>query len=205
LEKTDYCDTDRVFRFSKPTDTQVNAVIAEAASLPAKDCEWFTSVEALIERQIPFGYAHDMASLRIGSGEADFVAARRAFEEWKQFDLRWVRVANPEVALTLGQIVAVEAQTIGLWSLNLSRIVQIIDTRTQFGFVYATTSLHVEQGEELFLLNFDPQTGSVTYLLEAVSQPRNIFAKLGYPFTRAMQRQFARESLMRMCDVVRGL
>ena len=116
-----------------------------------------------------------------------------------------MHVANPETTLALDQVVAVEVHTLGLWSLNLSRIVQIIDTPTQFGFAYATTPLHVEQGEERFLLDFDPETESVTYLLEAISRPQNIFAKLGYPVTRAMQHRFARESLKRMRDVVHGL
>jgi uncharacterized protein (UPF0548 family) len=193
-----------MFQLSKPTTAQVTAVITEAASLPVKDSEWFTSAGGLKERRIPFGYAHDFASLQIGSGEAVFAAARKAFAKWKQFDLGWVHVVNPEAALALGQVVAVEVRTLGLWSLNLSRIVRTVNTPTRFGFAYVTTSQHVERGEELFLLNFDPPTGSVTYLLEAVSQPRNIFARIGYPFTRAMQHRFARESLMRVRDVVRG-
>ena len=191
-----------MFRFSKPTTDQVEAAIREAGALPSKSSEWFESTDRLKERRVPFGYAHDFASLRIGSAETTFAAARRAFARWKQFDLGWVQVANPEAALALGQIVAVEVHTVGLWSLNLSRIVQIIDTPMQFGFAYATTPLHVEQGEERFLLDFDPQTGSVTYLLEAVSRPQNIFAKLGYPFTRAMQHRFAQESLTRMFNAV---
>jgi uncharacterized protein (UPF0548 family) len=193
-----------MFRLSKPTTAQVTAVIAETSSFPVKDSEWFTSAGELKKRRIPFGCAHDFASLQIGSGEAVFTAAQNAFARWKQLDLGWVHVANPEAALALGQIVAVEVRTLGLWSLNLSRIVRTVNTPTRFGFAYVTTSQHVEWGEELFLLNFDPQTGSVTYLLEAVSQPRNIFARIGYPFTRAMQHRFARESLMRVRDVVRG-
>jgi uncharacterized protein (UPF0548 family) len=193
-----------VFRFSKPTAAQIEAAIREAASLPSKSSGWFESTGRLRERRIPFGYAHDFASLRIGSGETVFAAARSAFARWKQFDLCWVRVTDSEAALALGQIVAVEVHTLGLWSLNLSQIVQMIDTPTQFGFVYATTPLHVEHGEERFLLDFNPQTGSATYLLEAISRPRNIFAKLGYPFTRAMQHRFARESLTHMFNVIQG-
>jgi uncharacterized protein (UPF0548 family) len=199
------CDTERVFRFGKPTTTQIETAIAEAASRPAEGSRWFESVGRLKEQKIPFGYAHDFASLPIGSGETIFAAARDAFAGWKQFDLGWVRVANHEADLALGQIVAVEVRTLALWSLNLSRIVQTINSPTQFGFVYATTPAHAEQGEELFLLNFDPLTESVTYLLEAISRPRNVLARLGYPFTRKMQHRFARESLARMRDVVRGL
>jgi uncharacterized protein (UPF0548 family) len=199
------CDTEYVFRFSKPTAAEMDAAITQAISLPNQGAEWFDSVGRLKERSIPFGYAHDFASLQVGIGKAVFAAAQNALAEWKQFDLGWVRVANAEAVVGLDQIVAVEVQVLGLWSLNLSRIVQVMDTPARFGFVYATTALHVEQGEECFLLDFDPQTESVIYRLEAVSRPRNIFAKLAYPFTRAMQHRFAGESLMRMRDVVQRL
>jgi uncharacterized protein (UPF0548 family) len=204
LGKTKGCDTGLVFRFSKPSAAQIEAEIAAAAALPLTGSRWFESMDGLKERKTPFGYRRDFASERIGSGEADFAAAQKAFGEWKQFDLGWVRMANPGAALAVGQIVALEVRTLGLWSLNLSRIAQTMDTPTRFGFVYATTPLHVEHGEERFLLEFDPQTGSVSYQLESVSRPRNLFAQLGYPFARAMQHRFARESLARVRDVVQG-
>jgi uncharacterized protein (UPF0548 family) len=58
--------------------------------------------------------------------------------------------------------------------------------------------MHVEQGEERFLLDFDPNTGDLHYELEAVSRPRNLFAWMGYPVTRAFQHRFARDSHRRM-------
>jgi len=86
----------------------------------------------------------------------------------------------------------------GLWTLNLSRITQTIDTETHFGFVYSTTQMHVEQGDERFLVERDPATGDVWYELEAVSRPRHPLARLAYPVTRAFQRRFARDSHRRM-------
>jgi uncharacterized protein (UPF0548 family) len=141
---------------------------------------------------------HDRLRSPIGKGSAAFAAARRAFARWVQFDLGWMRVANPEVSIALGQIVVVEAKAFGLWSLNLSRIVETVDTASRFGFVYATTAHHVEQGEEIFLLELDPADGTVWYHLEAISRPRHPLARLGYPFTRALQHRFARESHRRM-------
>ena len=114
------------------------------------------------------------------------------------FDLGWTRVANPHASITAGQIVAVEAHTLGLWTLNLSRILEVVDTRTRFGFIYATTEMHVEQGEERFLLEFDPETGHIDYVLEAASLPRNALARLGFPVTRSFQHKFARDSHRRM-------
>jgi uncharacterized protein (UPF0548 family) len=118
------------------------------------------------------------------------------------FDLGWLRVANPSAAIVFGQIVAVEAHSRGLWSINLSRIEEVADTRTRFGFLYATTTMHVEQGEERFLLEFEPTTGDVWYELEAVSRPQNAMARLGLPVTRAFQHRFARDSHRRMKQVV---
>jgi uncharacterized protein (UPF0548 family) len=58
--------------------------------------------------------------------------------------------------------------------------------------------MHVEQGAERFLLEFDPTTGEVQYILEAISRPRHILARLGLPLSRHFQHQFVRESHNRM-------
>jgi uncharacterized protein (UPF0548 family) len=72
-----------------------------------------------------------------------------------------------------------------------------------FGFIYATTELHVELGEERFLIQFDPATSNVWYELEAVSRPRNVLARLALPVSRAFQHKFARESQRAMCRAIR--
>lgn len=118
------------------------------------------------------------------------------------FDLGWVRVANPQTHIALGQIVAVEVQSLGLWTLNLSRIVEVIDSPGFFGFIYATTALHVEYGEERFLLQYDPATEEVSYDLEAVSQPRSLLARFSLPIARSFQHRFARDSHRRMRGAV---
>jgi len=114
------------------------------------------------------------------------------------FDLGWVHVANPQALITPGQIVAVEAHTIGLWTLNLSRVTAAANTANRFGFLYATTAMHVEQGEERFLPEFETGTGDVWCDLEAVSRPKPTLARLGFPVTRAFQHRFARDSHRRM-------
>lgn len=131
-----------------------------------------------------------------------FSVARRGFADWAEFDLGWVRVANPETPIVAGQIVAVEVHACGLWSLHFSRIMETVDTSTQFGFLYATTTHHGEEGEERFLLEFDPDDGGVWYQLEAVSRPRHLMARLAYPMTRTLQHRFARDSHRRMKQAV---
>lgn len=131
-----------------------------------------------------------------------FENARRAFEHWVMFDLGWVRVENSSARIKVGQIVAVQVHALGLWSLNHSHILEVIATPNKFGFVYGTTQIHVERGEERFLLELDPPTGEVTYTLEAVSHPGSLLTWLGYPVTRRFQRRFAENSQRRMQDAV---
>jgi uncharacterized protein (UPF0548 family) len=134
----------------------------------------------------------------LGQGADVFQAAKQAFERWTPFDLGWVRVANSQATIETGQMIAVEIHTFGLWTLNHSRIIDKVDTAARFGFVYSTTPMHVETGQEKFLIEFDPATGDVSYELEAVSRPRHPLVQLGFPIARALQHRFARESHRRM-------
>jgi uncharacterized protein (UPF0548 family) len=190
-----------VFTVNKPSAAAIEKQIAAAAGFPSAAPPLLSFNGGLgPDARLPFGFAHDFSRSRIGHGEAAFAAAKMAFERWAMFDFGWVRVANPKAVIALGQLVAVEVHALGLWSLNFSRIREVIDTPARFGFVYATTKLHVEQGEELFLLEFDPASGDLFYQLEAVSRPRNSLAWLGFPVTRSFQHRFARDSHQRMLE-----
>lgn len=155
------------------------------------------TLEGGLVAPVPAGFAHDTRMSMLGAGERDFSAACEAFDGWLQFDLGWVSVANPTTPVAKGQVVGVEAHTLGLWSLNLSIITDVVRTPRLFGFLYTTTRMHVEVGQERFLLQRG-EDGSVTYLVEAVSRPRDMLARLGYPVTRMMQKKFSRQSHERM-------
>jgi uncharacterized protein (UPF0548 family) len=190
-----------VFTLNRPTAAVIEQQIAAAAGLPSSAPALLTLSHRLDPAaSLPFGFAHDFKRTKIGRGHQAFAAARLAFQRWAMFDLGWVRVANPQAPIATGEIVAVEAHTLGLWTLNLSRIKEVVDEPNSFGFVYATTEMHVEQGEERFLIDLAPETGEVFYELEAVSRPRNRLARLGLPATRKFQHHFARDSHRRMLE-----
>lgn len=156
----------------------------------------------LRNRQRP-GFRHDRLRTRLAQGRPAFELAIQKFKAWKQFDLGWTRVANPQAQISLGQIVALEVHSLGLWSLNLSQIVELEEEEAHcFGFIYKTLEDHVEEGEERFLLTFDETTGVVCYETEAISRPRSLLALLGYPVTRAFQHRFVRDSHRRMREEV---
>jgi uncharacterized protein (UPF0548 family) len=191
-----------VFSLTQPSAAAIENQIAAAQFLPADTPQFLSISHGLIPAKLPSGYAHDRSRTRIGQGSGGFGAAKRAFAQWAPSDLGWARVANPKALVETGQIISVEVQSLGLWTLSLSRITQTIDSTTRFGFVYSTTRMHVEQGEERFLIEFDPSTGDVWYDLEAVSRPRHPLARLGYPVARAFQHRFARDSHRRMQEKV---
>jgi uncharacterized protein (UPF0548 family) len=193
-----------VFRLGKPDAGEVGRAIRAASEDAGAGRRWLSLRDGIAGQKLPFGFAHDCLRTQIGNGADVFAAARRAFAEWAEFDPSWVRVANPEVPIAAGEIVAVEVHALGLWSLHLSRIVETTDTATQFGFLYATTAFHGQEGEERFVIEFDPVEGGVWYQLEAVSRPRHLLARTAFPITRALQHRFARDSHDRMRRAVLG-
>ena len=193
-----------MFSLSRPTPQDVERAIGQYSGLNLRP-ELLNSREGLRVPRLPDGFAHDVSRSKLGEGSSVFSGALQAFQRWKQFDLGWVRVSNIGASISLGQIVAVEVYALGLWSLNLSQIVDVISEADAFGFTYKTSPHHAEEGEERFLLTFDRSTEEVHYELEAVSRPQHWFPRLGYPVTRAFQHKFARDSHRRMRRAVFAL
>jgi uncharacterized protein (UPF0548 family) len=186
-----------MFRLSRPTDREIEREIA--ASLPGlMRAEYLDGSGGIRRIGLPTGFVLDRRRTQIGEGKEAYERSIREIRNWTQFDLGWARVANSPAPIEVGPIVAVEVHSLGLWSLNLSRIVEVIQTGSRFGFIYKTTPTHVEEGEERFEVLLDEKSDAVWYETEAVSRPRDLMALLGYPVTRAFQHRFARDSHRRM-------
>lgn len=82
--------------------------------------------------------------------DVPFEAAKRALAEWRQYDVAWTHVAEPRPPIAEGNVVAIVAYTFGLWSVNCSRIVRVIDEPGRFAYAIGTLPHHLETGEELF-------------------------------------------------------
>jgi uncharacterized protein (UPF0548 family) len=135
----------------------------------------------------------------LGKGEAVFSAACEAIGCWRMFPAPWTQVIH-ENGLRANETIAVLIKVCGLWWLNSTRIVYVIDNcDRQFGFAYGTLPGHVESGEERFMVEWD-EDDAVWYDLRAVSRPRHWVTRLGYPLTRLQQRRFARDSQRAMVE-----
>jgi uncharacterized protein (UPF0548 family) len=147
----------------------------------------------------------DHNRVRVGSGRQAFQRAVAALRSWQQFELRWVSLVPNDAPIKVGTTVVVKAHTFGVWSLNATRIVYVIneiDPIARFGFGYGTLPDHVETGEERFLIEWTPADDSVCYDILAFSKPRQQLVLLGKPVARFFQRRFATDSIAAMRSLI---
>lgn len=145
------------------------------------------------------GFDCDRYRVELGKGEAVFAAACEAIGDWRMFPAAWTQVVH-EHGIRADETIAVLIKVCGVWWLNSTRIVYVIDDRERrFGFAYGTLPGHVESGEELFMVQWD-EDDTVWYDLRAVSRPRHWVTRLGYPLARLLQRRFARDSQRAMVE-----
>ena len=150
------------------------------------------------------GFKVDRARVHLGTGERAFLAACEALSQWRTFPPGWTEIVPARAPISVKQDVVILARVFGLWWLNACRISTVTDeagASRRFGFTYVTLPGHIEQGEEEFLVEWDPED-QVWYQIRAVSRPRYWLARVAYPLTRWAQSQFRRDSLRSMHDAV---
>ena len=187
-----------MFLLKRPTNVQISRFTLSQRDSPFS----YTEVGATRE-DLPGGYIIDRNRVKLGRGEEVFKRAVAAIKDWRQFDLGWVNIVPLGTPLEVGAVVTVLTRQFGLWSLNACRVVYLFDETSpvrKFGFAYGTLADHVEQGEERFTIEWHPND-EVWYDILAFSRPKKLIVKLGLPFTRALQKRFARDSKRRMVSV----
>lgn len=151
--------------------------------------------------ELPKEYNVDRNQTLLGHGEDVFAKAIDAVKNWKMFDLDWLELFPAQAPIQTGTTVVIIVNHLGFYSINPNRIVYTFDDVgdvSRFGFAYGTVEGHAESGEERFSVEFDSATGEVRYHILAFSRPRHPLAKLGYPYTRFLQRHFALASMEAM-------
>jgi uncharacterized protein (UPF0548 family) len=185
-----------MFLLRKPSEKLIRQFISNQREQP------FSYLEVAATRTTPpAGYTIDHNRIRLGDGEDVYRRAVTGLQNWKHFDLGWVKIVPPETAVQVGAIVAVQARSFGLWSLNACRIVYVINEapgmKAAFGFAYGTLADHVECGEERFTVEWH-EDNSVWYDLYAFSRPQHRLVRFAYPYARKLQKRFAKDSLRLM-------
>jgi len=184
---------------SKPSRDTINEFIS------AQENQKFSYAEVGSSRQYaPNGYTADHKRIKLGQGADVFEHAKYAIRQWKMFDMPWVDLCWTDTPVETGASVAVLVSHLGFWSMNACRIVYVIEehgSSERYGFAYGTLPEHMEIGEERFMVEFNPDDQAVWYDLYSFSRPSTL-ARLAYPYTRALQKRFARGSKSAMQKAV---
>jgi uncharacterized protein (UPF0548 family) len=191
-----------LFCLTAPSEDEIRRFI----SLQHESLFSYPEVGASVS-EAPNGYNVDHSRVELGSGEIAWRRAVEAIREWRMFDMPWLRLCWPTAPIREGTDVAVLVRHFGFFSLNACRIVYLVDdgAETQrFGFAYGTLKEHAESGEERFTVEWNQSTDKVCYDILAFSRPQKMLAKLGYPLSRLLQKQFAEHSKTAMLRFVVG-
>jgi len=175
-----------MFHFTRPTDAQIREFLKSRE----EDSFSYPEVGASLNTP-PSGYNIDHNRMMIGRGIDEFERAKTAIRQWKMFDVRGLELCFADTPIEVGRNVAPLAYHLGFYSLHSCRIVYVIDEPMRFGFAYGTLTEHAEIGEERFTVEIHPESGEVWYDILAFSRPGHFLVKLGYPYGRYKQRQFA--------------
>ena len=188
-----------MFRLFTPTKDEIDRFIGSREA----DSHSYPEVCATRETPFPDGYVVDHNRQLLGSGLEDFQRAKAAIRSWTMFSVPGITLFYTDTPIETGRNVAMLAEHLGFCSLNSCRIVYVIDEPQRFGFAYGTLTEHVEVGEERFTVEFHPDSGEVWYDLLAFSKPGHPLVKLGYPYGRYLQKQFAigsKAAMLRFCQ-----
>lgn len=187
---------------AKPDEQSVRKFVAEQADKPLS----YNEVGATLNENAPAGYTIDHNRIKLGTGYSTFERAIEAVRNWKMFDIPWIKLCFEDTPIKVGQTVAIMANHFGFWSLNAAQIVYVLDETEnaveKFGFAYGTLDEHAERGEERFSVEYHAADETVWYDLYAFSQTNQFLAQIGYPVSRYLQKEFARESKAAMQKVV---
>jgi uncharacterized protein (UPF0548 family) len=190
-----------MFRLRKPDEQLLKQVRERYRDVPLT----YTEVGCSRNAETP-GYVLDHYRVRLGSGRGAFERARQAILDWRVFRLGWVEPCWLDAPVKEGTLVATQARVFGLWTINVARIVFVVDEEgpvSCYGFAYGTLPGHVECGEEQFLVEWHQADDSVWYDIRAVSRPGGWLTRLAYPLTRRLQRRFGHDSLQAVASAVR--
>lgn len=183
---------------NRPTAERISAFLMEERSRS------FSYSEVGATRgKLPAGYFIDHTRVPLGHGLGTFESACAALRRWETFRIGWVEWWPEQPPLEPGTDVAIVAGRCGLWSLNACRIVYTVDEAGRFGFAYGTLPDHMEQGEERFLVEWDPADDRVWFDILAFSWPNHFIAQCGLLMIRRMQKRFARDAgraMQRACE-----
>jgi len=182
-----------MFSLRRPKNTRVRDLLD---SLQTADFTY--DAIGCLRRETPQGFNRDRLTVALGRGKAVWENARAVVRAWGVFPEEMVSVVRLTDDVAVGNVLAIVCRAAGLWTVNPTRILSVIDhtsgSHNRYGFAFGTLPGHIALGEESFTIDWDEATDEVTYTIESVSRPRHPLLWLAYPYARLVQARFRRLS-----------
>ena len=185
-----------MFRLTAPSEDEIRRFMTEQ-----RDSRFSYDEIGASAGEIPPRYNLDHNRVHLGKGEVTWRRAVAAIRGWQMFNIQWVRVYRTDAPIQVGTEVVVSVHHFRFYSLNACRIVYVVDEDGpvhRFGFAYGTLWEHAESGEERFTVEWERNEDDVWYDILAFSRPRKMAARLMYPLSRKLQKNFAEASKLAM-------
>jgi uncharacterized protein (UPF0548 family) len=179
-----------MFMLRKPSPKWIDACLRLERRRPLA----YREVGATRNAASPAGYRSAVHRVCLGEGADTFARAKEAIRGWKMFPPEFLHVYWPHAPVEAGITVGILCRSLGLWSLHVCRIVYVVDEAAgsveRFGFAYGTLPLHMERGEERFVVEWNHRDDRVWYEVRMFCRPANWLARLSDPVVRRLQRKF---------------
>lgn len=171
----------------RPKDDLINATITAQrdAGLTYDFVGWTARSAA------PAGFAVQQWTSVIGKGGRAFERAKDAVRQYRMLNIGWLQRIGPAEPIAPNSIICMLARQMGLYSLNVSRIVYVDDQSAgRFGFGYGTLPEYALIGEERVTVEWDTVSENVTFEIFSFSRPSSMLMSVGSPLLRRAQRRF---------------
>lgn len=133
----------------------------------------------------PEGFHHLSRTVPLRTRDLDRAAADLL--SWRAHERAGLDVAASDATASVDAVVLLRLG-LGPASIRIPcRVVQVLDEPDRRGFAYGTLPGHPETGEELFLLERDPD-GALSFTVAAFSRHATLLARVGAPVAGAVQR-----------------
>jgi uncharacterized protein (UPF0548 family) len=171
-----------VFRLRAASRARLDHILARADSSELT----YAEVGSTRDMDLPEGYRHDRAALRIGNAE-HFDRAREGLVRWQPHVGAGAAV-YPDDAPSENRTVLVTITLGPFRAIAPCRVVYVIDEPDRFGLAYGTLPGHPERGEESFVI--ERHGDDVVFRITAFSRPADFLTRLGAPLARRVQVRF---------------
>jgi uncharacterized protein (UPF0548 family) len=147
------------------------------------------------------GYRRDRAELSLGAGTAIFNIAFDSLVNWRAHTGAGFTIFPASIPVREGDTVVLHRSFPFGYLTLCCRVLYMIDEVDRRGFAYGTLPMHLERGEQVFIIERDAN-GANRFVIESLSRPAHSITRVLYPITRLIQKRVAKAYLLALTSSI---